>query len=300
VEPATPGEVTSACIVQALQVRAEVLIDVRAALGEGPRWDAARQRLLWVDIEGRALHAWDGSRDRALPVGARVGAAAPTAGAGVLVALADRLALVGESGALRDLVALPHGAEHRLNDGVCDDQGRFWVGSMRIDEAPGEAALYRYDGVDLVTILTGVSLSNGIGWSPDRTRMYYVDSPTQRIDVFDYDGEARNRRPFATIDDGDGTPDGLAVDDEGGVWLSLWGGSSVRRYDPSGRLDATVEVAAERVTASCFGGDDGRTMFITTAAPDGRVYVCEPGVSGPAAAPFCSTAPSDAEPTSAR
>ena len=210
---------------QASHVRAEVLIDVRAALGEGPRWDAPRQRLLWVDIEGRSLHVWNGSRDRALAVGARIGAAAPTAGAEVLVALADRLALVDESGALCDLVAVPHSVEHRLNDGVCDDQGRLWVGSMRIDEAPGEAALYRYDGGDLVTILTGVSLSNGIGWSPDRTQMYYVDSPTQRIDVFDYDGEPTNRRPFATIDDAEGTPDGLAVDDEGGVWLSLWGGS---------------------------------------------------------------------------
>jgi sugar lactone lactonase YvrE len=281
-------------------MQAEVLIDVRAALGEGPRWDEPRKRLLWVDIEGRGLHVWDGSSDRQIGVDARIGAAAPTVGDSVLVALADRLALLDDAGGLSDLVSMPHGSDLRLNDGVCDDLGRFWVGSMRIDEAPDAAALYRYDGSELVAVLTGVSLSNGIGWSPDRTLMYYVDSPTQRIDVFDYDGEASNRRPFVVIDGADGTPDGLAIDDEGGVWLSLWGGSSVRRYDPSGRLDATIEVAAERVTASCFGGDDGRTMFITTAAPDGRVYVCEPGVSGPPAVPFLSTAPSEAEPTSAR
>lgn len=281
-------------------MQAEVLIDVRAALGEGPRWDAPRQRLLWVDIEGRGLHVWDGTTDRTIAVDNRLGAAAPTAGAEVLVALADRLALLDESGAVRDLVSIPHSSELRLNDGVCDDRGRFWVGSMRLDEAPDEAALFRYDGDELVTVLTGVSLSNGIGWSPDRTLMYYVDSPTQRIDVLDYDGEASNRRPFVSVDAADGIPDGLAVDDEGGVWLSLWGGSSVRRYDASGRLDAIVDVAAENVTASCFGGKDGRTMFVTTAAPDGRVYVCEPGVSGPPAAPFRSTAPSDADPTSAR
>jgi sugar lactone lactonase YvrE len=281
-------------------MQAEVLIDVRAALGEGPRWDAPRQRLLWVDIEGRGLHVWDGSSDRTLDVADRIGAAAPTPGPEVLVALADRLALLDDSGSLHDLTPIPHSSELRLNDGICDDEGRFWVGSMRIDEAPHEAALYRYDGGELVPVLTGVSLSNGIGWSPDRTRMYYVDSPTQRIDVFDYDGEPSNRRAFVTIEPAHGTPDGLAVDNEGGVWLALWGGSCVRRYDPSGRLDATIEVAAERVTASCFGGSDGRTMFITTAAPDGRVYVCEPGVSGPPAAPFLSTAPSDADPTSAR
>jgi sugar lactone lactonase YvrE len=281
-------------------MQAEVLIDVRATLGEGPRWDAPRQRLLWVDIEGRGLHVWDGSNDRTLAVDNRIGAAAPTTGAAMLVALADRLALLDDSGALRDLTPIPHSSELRLNDGVCDDRGRFWVGSMRIDEAPHDAALYRYDGGELVPVLTGVSLSNGIAWSPDRTLMYYVDSPTQRIDVFDYDGEASNRRPFVAIDPADGTPDGLAVDDEGGVWLALWGGSSLRRYDAAGQLDGTIDVAAERVTASCFGGADGRTMFITTAAPDGRVYVCEPGVSGPPAAPFVSTAPSEAEPTSAR
>ena len=281
-------------------MQAEALIDVGAQLGEGPRWDASRHRLLWVDIEGRALHVWDGTEDRALPCGARVGAAAPTGTGEVLVALADRLAFVGEDGGLRDAAPFPHGPELRMNDGACDPEGRFWVGSMRLDEGPGDAALYRYDGGELVTVLTGISLSNGIGWSPDASLMYYVDSPTQRIDVFDYDGGLANRRPFATIDAADGLPDGLAVDHEGGVWLGLWGGRAVRRYDPAGRLEATIDVPAENVTACCFGGADGRTMFITTAAPDGRVYVAEPGVSGPPATPFRSTAPSDAEPTSAR
>ena len=281
-------------------MEANALIDVRAQLGEGPRWDAPRRRLLWVDIEGRALHAWDGSEDRAFPCGARVGAASPTETAEVLVALADRLAFVDADGSLRDAAPFPHGPELRMNDGACDPAGRFWVGSMRLDEGPGDAALYRYDGREVVTVLTGISLSNGIGWSPDGSLMYYDDSPTQRVDVFDYDGELANRRPFVTVDRADGTPDGLAVDDEGGVWVALWGGRAVRRYDPAGRLEATIDVPAEYVTACCFGGADGRTMFITTAAPNGRVYVAEPGVSGPAATPFRSTAPSDAEPTSAR
>jgi sugar lactone lactonase YvrE len=282
-------------------MQAEVLIDVRAQLGEGPRWDAARRRLLWVDIEGCALHAWDGSENRSLGCGARIGAAAaPTTNGDVLVALADRLAFLADDGALRDGVRLPHTEELRLNDGACDADGRFWVGSLRLDEGPGEAALYRWDGGELVTALTGVSLSNGLGWSPDGSLLYYVDTPTRRIDVFDYDGELGDRRVFATIEDGAGFPDGLAVDDEGGVWVGLWGGRAVRRYDPSGRLTGTVEVPAEFVTACCFGGDDRRTMFITTAAPDGRVYTAEPGVSGPPAVPFRSTAPSEAEPTSAR
>ena len=123
---------------------------------------------------------------------------------------------------------------------------------------------------------------------------------TFRVDVFDFDGGISNRRRFVTIDESDGTPDGLAVDDEGGVWVALYGGSAVRRYAPDGALEEVVEVPAENVTACCFGGDDGRSLFITTAAPDGRVYVADAGVSGPPAQLFRSTAPSDAEPTSSR
>ena len=103
--------------------------------------------------------------------------------------------------------------------------------------------------------------------------MYYIDSHTFRIDVFDFDagdGSILGRRQFASIDRLDGTPDGIAVDDEGGVWLALYGGSAVRRYTPDGSLDRVVAVPAENVTACCFGGDDGRTLFITTAAPAGQ------------------------------
>jgi sugar lactone lactonase YvrE len=227
----------------------------------------------------------------------------------VLVALADRLALLDLADeSLRTLVEIPHAGHMRMNDGVCDPLGRFWVGSLALAETPGVAVLYRYaDGV-LDRVLEDVTLSNGIGWSPDGTQMYYVDSPTQRIDVFDYDvaaGTVAGRRPFVAIDEADGVPDGLAVDDEGGVWLALWGGRAVRRYEADGALDRVVDVPAERVTACCFGGDDGRSLFITPAAPDGNVYVTDAGVSGPPARRFQlaegpRTAPSEAEPTSAR
>jgi sugar lactone lactonase YvrE len=278
--------------------RVEVLIESNAHLGEGPRWDARERRLLWVDIERGEVHAWDGI-DHVVEVGARVGAVAPVDDGSLLVALADRLAFVGPEG-MRTAFAFPHDEELRANDGTCDSRGRFWVGTMRLDEAAGAAALYRYDGATLEEIVSGVGLSNGIGWSPDDRLMYYVDTLTSQIDVFDYDGDVANRRVFATIDKADGFPDGLAVDDEGGVWVALWAGGAVRRYAPDGTLDEVVPVPAHNVTACCFGGDDGRTLFITTARPDGRVFVADAGVSGPAAQPFRSTAPSDAEPTSER
>jgi sugar lactone lactonase YvrE len=285
----------------------EVAVRANAKLAEGPRWDAAARRLLWVDIEGWRLHVLEGGEDRAIAFDAMVCAAAPTKGGAVLVALADRLALVDLADeSVRTLVRLPHGPELRSNDGACDAAGRFWIGTMALDQTPGAGALYRYDG-RLERVLDEVTLSNGIGWTREDTRMYYVDSPVQRVDLFDFElasGRVDDRRPFVSIDESDGIPDGLTVDDEGGVWVALYGGSCVHRYDESGHLDAVLEVPAENVTSCCFGGEDGRSLFVTTAAPDGNVYVTQPGVSGPPAHVFHAggtrTAPSDAEETSAR
>ncbi len=285
----------------------EIAVRANAKLAEGPRWDAATRRLLWVDIEGCELHVLESGEDRAIRLDATVGAAAPTTGGAALVALADRLALVDLADeSVRTLVRLPHGPAMRSNDGACDAAGRFWIGTMGLDLTPGAGALYRYDG-RLERVLDGVTLSNGLGWTRDDSRMYYIDSAMQRVDVFDFElasGRLDDRRPFNSIDKSDGIPDGLTVDDEGGVWVALYGGSRVHRYDDRGRLDAVLEVPAENVTSCCFGGDDGRSLFVTTAAPDGNVYVTQPGVSGPPAHLFHAggtrTAPLDAEDTSAR
>lgn len=265
----------------------EVYLDVRALLGEGPRWDLARNELIWVDIERGEVHR--GGESTAF--GERVGAAAPTADGGLLVATASGLVLDGVR-----VAAFPHGPDTRANDGACDADGRFWIGTTALDFHDGGGALYRFGG-ELVPVLEGVGLSNGLGWSPDGSRFYYIDSNTQRVDVFDYDGEISNRRPFVTIPSADGIPDGLAVDDEGCVWVALYGGSCVRRYDTEGKLECELAIPGANVTACCFGG---ALLYITTAAPDGRVYVADVGVTGPPAQPFRRTAPSDAEPTSAR
>lgn len=270
----------------------------KATLGEGPRWDAAAGRLLWVDIEGRVLNLFapETGERRAISFDDRVSVGIPTTGGGVLVALASRLAVLdlGDE-SLRTVAAFPHGPEVRSNDGGCDPAGRFWIGTVALDFAARAAALYRLDGGELEPVVREATISNGIGWSPDGTRMYYVDSPTQRVDVFDYDvttGAAENRRAFVPVDAGDGTPDGLAVDDEGGVWVALYGGSSVRRYGADGELDHVVPVPATNVTSCCFGGADLRSLFITTAAQEsddelgGSVFVTDAGVSGPAAQPF--------------
>jgi len=268
----------------------ELALEAGAALAEGPRWDARIERLLWVDIDGRALHRFDPAtgEDETWPLPAKVGAAALTHDPGrVLVALADRLAMLDLAGGdVEDLVPLPH-AHHglRANDGSVDPVGRFWVGTMAEDDSRDKGALYRYAGGELTTMLEPLSLSNGLDWAGDR--MYYVDSPIKRIEVMDYDGEIANRRTFVTIEEGVGVPDGLVVDDEGGVWLALYGGAQVRRYSPDGELTEKLEVPADNVTAVWFAGN---RLFITTArSPQplgGSLFVAEPGVTGPAARIF--------------
>ena len=247
--------------------------------------------LTWVDIEGMALHRWDSSLTTTL-FDARVGCANPTEDGDVVVALADRvqLASTGEV-----LARFPHGPEVRANDGACDPQGRLWVGTMALDETRGAGALYRLDGGELTPVLRSLTIANGIGWSPDRTRVYYVDTPTRRVDAYAYDGELGARSTFAVVE---GFPDGLAVDDDGCVWVAVWGGARVERWTPEGELDRVLAVPAENPTSCCFG--DGGLLYVTTGPGDGRVYVHDAGVTGPPAQPFRRTAPSEAEPTSAR
>jgi sugar lactone lactonase YvrE len=249
---------------------------------------------LWVDIEAGALHVFEpeSGEDRSVGCGAMVGAVAPWHGDVVLAALADALAAVDlETGHVRRLAQVPHPRPRmRTNDGACDPAGRFWIGTMALNERPGAGALYRYDpDGNLATVLVGVSLSNGLGWDPSGRRMYFIDTPTLRVDVFDYDtdtGAVRQRRPFARVPRGNGVPDGLAVDDEGGVWVALHGGSEVRRFLPDGSSAGRVEVPDAGVTACSFGGADGRRLFITTRS---GLYSLDVPFSGPPATPFAGS-----------
>jgi sugar lactone lactonase YvrE len=155
-----------------------------------------------------------------------------------------------------------------MNEGGCDPDGRFYCGSMAYDQRPGAGALYRLDPDGSVrVVLENVTISNGLEWSPDGSRAYYNDTPTQRIDVLDYDGGSglTGRRPFATVPVEAGGPDGLTVDEEGGVWVALYGGGAVRRYTPEGVLDEVIEVPAKQVTACTFGGSGLNQLFITTS-----------------------------------
>jgi sugar lactone lactonase YvrE len=282
----------------------ELVHDARADLGEGPVWDQRTGELIWVDINAAVVHRFDPSSgsDRPLPVGAPVGAVCPRAAGGYVVALQDGIAAVSESGEITVLAEIEADvATNRFNDAKCDPAGRLWAGTLRLDYEPG-GALYRIDRDHSVTrVLTGVGLSNGLGWSPEGDAMYFIDSLAGSLDVFEFDGASGSvagRQRLVSFPEDDGLPDGMTVDSEGHLWVAVYGGGVVRRYEPSGALVLELELPVSQPTSCTFGGADLGDLYITSAAqfisPDklarepsaGGLFRCRPGVVGVPAVPF--------------
>ncbi|WP_405767602.1 SMP-30/gluconolactonase/LRE family protein [Streptomyces sp. NBC_01538] len=259
----------------------DVAVQAQATLGEGPTWDAAASRLIWIDILGSRVHTYDPSTGRrtVMATEQHVGAAKPRAGGGLVLNLRDGVALYDDEGdpatGFRWLHHEPTPGR-RANDAAVAPDGSLWAGTMRYDEAPGGGTLSRLTGDgEATTVLDDVAVSNGTGWSPDGRLMYYIDSPTRRVDVFDVSDDGRNvsnRRQLALIEEGEGFPDGLTVDADGCVWVALWGGAAVRRYTPAGTLDRTITLPTPLATACAFGGPDLTDLYITTA----RVGLSDP------------------------
>lgn len=262
--------------------------------GEGPFWDAANDRLLLVDMLAGAVVSVDadgGTRRHQL---AGVAAALRARrGGGYVLATENRFVLLDRD--LTEDEALPPVFTDplvRMNDGGCDPQGRFYCGTMAYAETPGAGSLYRLDADGGVSVaLRDVTISNGLQWNRAGDTVFYVDTPTGRVDRFDFDpasGAFTNRRTFAEISGG-GSPDGMAIDEDDGLWVALWGGRAVHRYDRTGRLDLVVDLPVTNVTACTFGGPERQTLYITTSRqglgsaeePDaGAVFRYDAGVRG--------------------
>jgi sugar lactone lactonase YvrE len=284
----------------------DVAYRCRDELGEGPVWDARSGALLWVDITRKTIHIWrpGTGAHRELTADATVGAVVPRSAGGAVAAIGQGFAYVdldaGTIAPFADLgVADP---SIRVNDAKCDRQGRFWAGTMSETLAEGAGSLYRLDpDGSLSLVVAGVTVSNGLDWSPDNETMYFIDTLRYGVDAFDFDAESgalSNRRRLITIDEQEGLADGLTVDSEGCIWVALCFGGAVRRYTPDGRLDATVGLPVTMATSCAFGGDDYRTLYITTgssALPEeererqplaGSVFRTVPGVAGIPPTPF--------------
>jgi sugar lactone lactonase YvrE len=251
---------------------AEDVLTARARLGECPVWDPERRQLVWVDIYNHRLHQFDPAtgRDRYLETEDVVTAIAVARGGRLLVALRDQLAFLDlETGELEPLLQLTFShAGIRLNDGKCDSRGRFWVGS--ISEEPGQAALYRYDPDGSLHVMeTNLTISNGLGWSPDGHTFYLTDSPSRKIYAYEFDpatGKIRNRRVLIDLGDEAAEPDGLAIDQQGHLWSALWNGWCVVCFDPSGREIERTRLPVQRPTSIAFGGAELTDLYVTTAS----------------------------------
>jgi sugar lactone lactonase YvrE len=278
----------------------EVAVDAHAQLGEGPVWDDTLEQVVWVDISANLVHRFTPSTgiDTSLDVGQPVGAVALRSKGGLVLALRDGFGLLETDTGEVQMIA---GTEanvpgNRMNDGKCDRAGRFWAGTMAFDQAPAAGALYRLDqDHSAEKMVQDVTISNGLCWSENDRSMYYIDSPTQGIDVFDFDaasGELSNRRRVVDIPESAGLPDGMTIDEQGFLWVALYGGGAVRRYSPAGELDRTVELPATQITCCTFGGPDFGDLYITSAAQEmseealaaqphaGALFVCRPGPAG--------------------
>ena len=251
-------------------IEVEHLLPARNKLGEGPLWHPGEKALYWVDIEGDSFQCYfpDTGKQETFPVGQPVGCLAFREKGGLLLALRDGIGFWDLKTGSLEMITNPEESREnaRFNDGKVDRQGRFWAGTIGDDD---QSALYRLDPNGSVhTMETGITISNGIGWSPDDKTMYYTDSAVRRIYAYDFNpasGEISNRRDFVKVPTTEGFPDGLTIDSEGFIWSAQWDGWRVTRYDPDGKVERVVYMPVQRPTSCVFGGEDLSLLFITSA-----------------------------------
>jgi sugar lactone lactonase YvrE len=257
----------------------ELLLDARADLGEGPVWDARGGCLYWVDIHAGDLHIFDPveKTDRRRSLGEPLGCVAPRRSGGLVLALRSGFATLdfplppGERLGVRATVhPEPHIPGNRFNDGKCDPAGRFLAGTMDDAEEAATGSLYSLSADGSVrTLLAGIRISNGLAWSPDGRTFYHIDTPTRQVTAYDYDlasGAIADPRPAAVVPPGMGWPDGMTSDAQGMLWIAMWGGAKLTRWDPgTGRLLATISFPALNVSSCTFGGPELDELYVTSA-----------------------------------
>jgi sugar lactone lactonase YvrE len=252
----------------------ELILDAKAQLGEGPCWDEVTHTLYWINIYAGEIHAFspENASDRVIPVGEPVGCIAPTKAGELIIASQSGIALLDPATGRRTPLASPeaHLPDNRFNDGKCDPAGRFLAGTMDNAEVEASGSLYSLSpNGTFKTLLTGVRISNGLAWSPDHRTLYFIDTPTRKVMAYMYDlatGDISQPREAVHITDGMGWPDGMTSDMDGNLWIAMWGGAALTKWDPaSGRLLQTIPIPALNVTSCAFGGENMTDLYVTSA-----------------------------------
>ncbi|MEI1377176.1 SMP-30/gluconolactonase/LRE family protein [Nostoc sp. UHCC 0926] len=256
-----------------LQYPLHNVLEARARLGEGPIWDSTQNLLYWVDVYNHRVHQFhpNTGKNSFFDVGDVVGAIATAGADRLIMALRDHLVFFNtQKGVVTPIFEIEGNLpNNRFNDGKCDSQGRFWFGSMSSLEKP-HASLYRYDNDGSLHVMeTGLTVSNGLGWSPDEKTFYLTDSPHKKIYAYDFNsvtGNISNRRIFVDLTNESFCPDGLTIDSEGYIWSAMWDGWCVIRFNPKGEEILRIKLPVQLPTSCTFGGEDLQTLYITTAS----------------------------------
>ncbi|MFN8380520.1 MAG: SMP-30/gluconolactonase/LRE family protein [Anaerolineales bacterium] len=248
-------------------MKTELLFDAKATLGEGPAWDAKTQTLYWVDILEKRIYA---GTEVLAQLNEFIGCLAPCKNGNLIVG--KRASIVDfdiASSQQTVLVSLNESATNRVNDGKCDPAGRFLAGTMDMNEKDPAGSFYSYDGKTTQTLFGNITISNGLAWSVDHKTFYYIDTPTREIKAFDYDvatGQLANPRVVIHIPDSIGWPDGMTSDMDGNLWIAMWGGAQVTKWNPSsGKLLEQISIPALHSSACVFGGKDRNVLYVTSA-----------------------------------
>jgi hypothetical protein len=261
--PADPAKVDVRCMSEA-----------RSLLGEGPIWSPRDNALYWVDILTPTIHCWHAADGRSTdtPLGTMTSVAIPKATGGLLLATSGGLMTLDS--AARSMTLLAHPAAerpgNRYNDGKCDRRGRLWISSMDMGTAVNRGSLFRVEADGSWEKMdSGFTVPNGLGWSPDNTRMYFTDTFRRTIYEYDFDltaGTISHRRPLIVFNEADGKPDGLTVDADGCLWVAAWDAWHIARFAPDGKLLQRIRLPVSRPTSCCFGGPSLETLFVTSAS----------------------------------
>lgn len=248
-------------------MNAELLLDAKAALGEGPAWDEKTQTLYWVDILQRRIYA---GRELLAELDDFIGCLAPRRNGHLI--LGKRASFVDfdlDRSRQTVLYTLGESATNRVNDGKCDPAGRFIAGTMDMNEKDPTGSVYSFDGKSTQTLFRDVTISNGMAWSPDCKTFYYIDTPTCEVRAYDYDvktGEIANRRTAFKVPNSLGWADGMTSDVSGNLWIAMWGGAQVTKWNPNtGQLLEQIPMPVLQPSSCVFGGKDRNELYITSA-----------------------------------
>jgi len=270
------------------------LVDCRCEIGENPLWHPMEKRVYWVDIPAGRIFRHDpaGGQTETFDAGAAVGGFTIQEDGALLLFMARGAVRLWREGAMQTVIEdIPDERNNRFNDVIADPAGRVFCGTVTAPDHPGR--LYRLDLDGTITqLLDDIGTSNGLGFSPDRTKLYYTDSRAHEIYVFDYDadtGAIANRRVLVKVPEDGGSPDGLTVDAEGTIWGARWGGSRLVRHAPDGSEMQRIAFPASRVSSVIFGGPDLTDLYVTTAGGNdrgqfgpgaGALFHLNPGIRG--------------------